>query len=266
MLCKAVGFVHDRETKGVSFSLGRHLWVNQPARKDAKRTSMMGICGPDDWTHFRQLSVFLLFFWNSSFKMQLNYKRQLWWKQWFLLMIVFQTASTYNNFTFQFMKESQHFFAGNRTSHPELQTAYSTKTWIISLFFFNMELTSSCHTVQRKSIRVYQIAFSANSGFMCASMVKNSCVLGAVSYCSYWPWHVANHMDESKPVDQSGFVFLPQKNSRLLWFRTFMNFPNDSPLSERTAFGEIFTGSSHWQSTGAPSWMEPLHDTNDFWV
>ena len=40
-------------------------------------------------------------------------KRELWWKHWFLLMIVFQTASTYNNFTFQFMKESQHFFAGN---------------------------------------------------------------------------------------------------------------------------------------------------------
>ena len=54
-------------------------------------------------------------------------------------LIIFQTASTYNNFT------------------------------------------SSCHPV----LQVYPIAFSANSGFMCASMVKNSCVLGGVS----WPWH-----------------------------------------------------------------------------
>lgn len=112
------------------------------------------------------------------------------------------------------------------------------------------------------------IAFSANSGFMCASMVKNSCVLAGVSYCSYWPWHVwCQPYGWIKASWSIRFCFPPtKKNTRLLWFRTFMNFPNDSPLSERTGFGEIFTGSSHWQSTGAPSWMEPLHDTNDFWV
>ena len=77
MLCKAVGFVHDRETKGVSFSLGRLLSVNQPAQKDAIRTSMMGICGPDDWTHFRQLSKLVIPCSSYSSAMQLNYKGAL---------------------------------------------------------------------------------------------------------------------------------------------------------------------------------------------
>ena len=154
-------------------------------------------------------------------------KRELWWKHWFLFNDRFS--------------DSIHLQQLHIPVYEGITTFFCRKYMEIQLHIQNfrpltpLTLIISCWC----SAGLSEIAFSANSGFMCASMVKNSCVLVSAGH------DMSPTMDESNPVDQSG-GYLPQKNTRLLWFRTFMNFPNDSPLSERTGFGEIFRGSSHW--------------------